>query len=256
MLIILSPAKSLDYETEFKCLDFSEIFFKKDVELLSSQLKKIKLSEIEKMMEVSPKLAELNFARFQNFSKKFDLKNARQAILAFDGDVYEGIDKKNYSPKNFKFAQEHLLILSGLYGILRPLDLIQPYRLEMGLDLRKSSLAKNLGVKNLYEFWGDKISDFLNSQKGETIINLASEEYFGSVNRKKINKKIINIFFKEKKNGALKIIGISSKKARGLMANFVVKNEIKNPQELKKFNLENYRFDAVLSDEENYIFIR
>ncbi len=256
MLIVLSPAKSLDYKTDFKVKESSEILFAENVEKLIQELKKITISEIEKMMGVSQNLAELNFVRFQNFAKKFDLKNSRQAILAFDGDVYDGIEKRQYSVKNFHFAQKNLLILSGLYGILRPLDLIQPYRLEMGLNLQKSSLAQNLGIKNLYQFWGQKISEFINLQPHETLINLASEEYFLAVNRQKIRQKIIDISFKETKGGVLKIVGISAKKARGLMANFVIKNELKNPQDLQEFALENYRFSPELSSAENYIFIR
>ncbi len=256
MLIVLSPAKSLDYETDFKVKESSKILFSENVEKLIKELKKITAPEIEKMMGVSKKLAELNFDRFQNFAEKFDLKNSRQAILAFDGDVYDGIEKQQYAVKNFNFAQENLLILSGLYGILRPLDLIQPYRLEMGLNLQKSSLAQNLGVKNLYQFWDQKISEFINLQRHEILINLASEEYFSAVNRKNIRQKIIDISFKERKGGVLKIVGISAKKARGSMANFVIKNELKNPKDLKDFDLENYRFSSELSSAENYIFIR
>lgn len=250
MLILLSPAKSLDFASSFDCSNFTQPFFAKESEKLIVELKKISSQEIAKMMNISEKLADLNFDRFQNFSKEYNLENARQALLAFDGDVYAGIDKSNFNQKDFDFAQQHLRILSGLYGILKPLDLIQPYRLEMGLNL-KMKIAKNL-----YQFWGDKITDFLNEEKEEVLINLASEEYFSAINCRKINKKIINVSFKEKKNGALKVIGISSKKARGLMTNFSIINKIKDPKQLKEFHLENYRFEKNLSDDLNFIFTR
>ncbi|MFM6973455.1 MAG: YaaA family protein, partial [Alphaproteobacteria bacterium] len=168
------------------------------------------------------------------------------------GDVYDGFDKKNFQPKDYDFAQNHLLILSGLYGLLRPLDLIQAHRLEMGTDFKKF----NFLVKNLCEFWQDKITEMLNKNPQETIINLASQEYFKAVNSKKINKKIIEINFKEKKQGQYKVVGINSKKARGLMANFIIKNKITKPTELQKFKLDNYHFNQELSSKENWVFTR
>ena len=256
MLILLSPAKSLDYESKFTCENFTIPHFAKETEKLALALKKISISEIEKMMGVSKKLAELNFERFKNFEKKFNLKNSRQALLAFDGDVYGEIDKANFSEKDFEFAQKHVRILSGFYGLLKPLDLIQPYRLEMGCELKKSTLAKNLSVKNLYEFWEDKIAEYLDEESEKFVVNLASEEYFAAVNPEKISKKVINISFKEKKGDFLKVIGINAKKARGMMTNFAVKNKISNPQELKDFTESKYRFDKKLSDEGNFVFIR
>jgi hypothetical protein len=260
MIILISPAKSLDFLSSFDCKTHSVCHFAKESEKLIFELKKFSISELEKLMNISKKLAELNFARFQNFEQNFNLKNSRQALLAFDGDVYDGIDKKNFNQGDFAFAQNHLRILSGLYGVLKPLDLIQPYRLEMGTDLKKFPIGKNLNAKNLYEFWGNKISSYLNEQSKELgtqhIINLASEEYFSAINPKIINDKIINIVFKEQKNGALKIIGINAKKARGLMANFVIKNKISNPQHLQDFNQENYHFEKKLSNQSNWIFVR
>jgi hypothetical protein len=247
MIILLSPAKSLDFETKFNCKKHSVASFEKETIELLAVMKKFSIGDLEKLMGISKKLAELNFSRFKNFEKQ----SARQAILAFDGDVYDGIEKKKYSEKDFEFAQNHLRILSGFYGILRPLDLIKPYRLEMGIDLKKSLLKKNL-----YEFWGEKISKNLNGLEKKFIINLASEEYFSVVNSKKISAKIINVIFKEKKNGVLKIIGINAKKARGLMANFAIKNKITEPEKLKNFKEENYKFAKQLSDQLNWVFVR
>jgi len=252
MLILISPAKSLDFESEFHIKNYSLPIFNKEIERLVTDLKKMSVSDLEKIFAVSKKLAELNFERFQKFSKTFTLKNSRPALIAFDGDVYGGIDKKNYTKKDFDFAQNHLRILSGLYGLLRPLDLIQPYRLEMGVDFKKI----NPEIKNLYQFWEDKIVDELANIDCKQIINLASEEYFGAINPKKIKAKIINIIFKEKKLGKLKIVGINAKKARGLMVNFIVKNKITNSKDLKAFKESNYFFDSKLSNEENFIFIR
>jgi len=252
MLILLSPAKSLDFESKFTCKNHSIPHFAKETEKLAAELKKFSISDLEKLMGISKKLAELNFSRFQKFEKKFDLKNSRQALLAFDGDVYAGIEKENFSEKDFDFAQNHLRILSGFYGLLRPLDLMQPYRLEMGTDFKKFKFL----AKNLYEFWGDKISQELENLDEKTIINLASEEYFSAISPKKISKKIVNIIFKEKKSGVLKIVGINAKKARGLMTNFIIKNKITDPQKLKTFCAENYHFAENLSDELNWTFIR
>jgi uncharacterized protein len=252
MLILLSPAKSLDFESKFNCKNHSIPYFSKETQKLAIELKKFSASDLEKLMGISKKLAELNFLRFQNFVEKFDLKNSRQAILAFDGDVYAGIEKEKFSEKDFDFAQNHIRILSGFYGILKPLDLIQPYRLEMGTDFKKFKFL----TKNLYEFWGDKISQELEKSGEQEIINLASEEYFSAINPKKISKKIINIIFKERKNGVLKIVGINAKKARGLMTNFAIKNKIIDSQKLKNFSEENYRFEKNLSDEKNWVFTR
>lgn len=260
MIVLLSPAKSLDYETKFDCSNFTIPHFKTEIAQLIANLKNISAEEIAKLMKISPKLAELNFSRFQNFEDSFDLKNSRQALLAFDGDVYTNIDKQNFTKDDFDFAQNYLRILSGLYGILKPLDLIQPYRLEMGLDLKKSTISETLEAKNLYQFWNDKISIYLNGELKNSdsnyIINLASEEYFSAVKPNLITAKIINISFKEQKGDKLKIIGISSKRARGLMTNFIIKNKITNPEMLKKFSEENYHFEEKLSDDLNFIFTR
>ncbi len=252
MLILLSPAKSLDYDTKFDVENFTIPHFAKETQKLALELKKFSISDLEKLMGISKKLAELNFFRFQNFENEYNLKNSRQSLLAFDGDVYARIDKGNFTKKDFDFAQKTVRILSGFYGVLKPLDLIQPYRLEMGTDFKKFQFLS----KNLYEFWGDKIADYFNDEAGgKMIINLASEEYFSALNLKKVESKIINIAFKEKKGDALKIIGINAKKARGLMTNFAIKNKISNPQDLKEFEEEKYRFEKKLSDESNWIFV-
>jgi cytoplasmic iron level regulating protein YaaA (DUF328/UPF0246 family) len=253
MLILLSPAKSLDYDTKFDVENFTIPHFAKETQKLALGLKEFSISDLEKLMGISKKLAELNFARFQNFENKYNLKNSRQSLLAFDGDVYAGIAKENFTKKDFDFAQKTVRILSGFYGVLKPLDLMQPYRLEMGTDFKKFKFLS----KNLYEFWGDKITDYFNDESsGKSIVNLASEEYFSALNLKKVEPKIINIAFKEKKDDALKIIGINAKKARGLMTNFAIKNKISNPQDLKEFKEEKYRFEKKLSDELNWIFVR
>lgn len=256
MLILLSPAKSLDYESSFICKNYTTPHFAKETEKLILELKKFSVSDLEKLMGISQKLAELNFSRFQNFEKKFDLKNSRQSLLAFDGDVYDGFDKKNLSEKDFKFTQNHLRILSGLYGILKPLDLMQPYRLEMGTNFRNLKFP----AKNLYQFWGDKISDYLDEEVkalgSKQIINLASEEYFAAINPKKISAKIINVAFKEKKGEVLKIVGINAKKARGLMANFVIKDKITEAKDLKGFGEGGYSFAKSLSNDLNWVFTR
>jgi len=243
MLTLLSPAKSLNYETSHH-EGFTLPHFVAETKILAVQLKKFSVPDLEKLMGISKNLAELNHQRFQNFSENFNLENSKQALLAFDGDVYKPIEAEKFSAEDFNFAQKTLRILSGFYGVLRPLDLIQPYRLEMGTNL------------NLYKFWSDKISQHLDLEGSKHIINLASEEYFSVINPKKISAKIINITFKENKDGSYKIIGIYAKKARGLMANFIIKNKITNPQELKKFQSENYQFVKEMSDEMNFVFVR
>jgi hypothetical protein len=248
MLIIISPAKSLDFKSPIKYQKFSEPIFCKESKKLAMELKKFSATSLESLMGISKKLAELNFTRFQNFDKA----QTRQALLAFDGDVYEKIDKTKFTEQDFVFAQNNLRILSGLYGILRPLDLIKPHRLEMGTSFKKFKFIN----ENLYNFWGNKIKQELENHASKTIINLASEEYFSAINSKKITKKIINIFFKERKNNQLKTIAINSKKARGAMTNFVIKNKITDFQKLKNFCEENYCFEESLSNQENYVFIR
>jgi cytoplasmic iron level regulating protein YaaA (DUF328/UPF0246 family) len=248
MLTIISPAKTLDFENDFgKIFSSNPIFFEEKNQLVEA-MKSLKINDLQDLMAISENLAKLNFARFQDFAKQ----PSSQAILAFDGDVYNGFDKKNFNKNDYEFAQNHLVILSGLYGLLRPLDSIQPYRLEMGTDFKKIKFI----CKNLYQFWGDKITLQINKYDDELLINLASNEYFLAINKKICNKKIIDIIFKENKNNQYKIVGISSKIARGLMANFIIKNKINKINDLSEFNLENYQFSKNLSSENQMIFIR
>lgn len=248
MLIVISPAKSLDFDNKFNCKISTKPSFQKESEILAKSMQKLDEKDLESLQEISAKLAELNFTRWKNFEKN----ETRQALLAFDGDVYAGIEKEKYSAKDFEFAQEHLRILSGLYGLLKPLDLIAPYRLEMGTDFRKFKFI----AKNLYEFWGDKITLELTKSKEKELVNLASQEYFSAINLKKLNKKIINIHFKDRKNGALKTVGINSKKMRGLMTNHAILNKIEDVKKLQKFSANDYKFSKENSSENDWVFIR
>jgi len=249
MLAVISPSKTQDFElvqidvfTQTRQIEQSQVL----VDLLKDKTQ----GDIASLMSISDKLSKLNFDRFQTFSTPFTLSNAKQALLAFKGDVYNGIDAPSLSLDDFEFAQGHLRMLSGLYGVIRPLDLIQPYRLEMGTKL------KNSQGKNLYEFWGDQISQVLNEDESEVIINLASNEYFKGIDKKSINAKIINIAFKELKNDTYKIIGIYAKRARGLMVNYMIKNRLTEPELLKDFNVEGYQFRQDMSDDLTWVFTR
>ncbi|RUM75654.1 MAG: peroxide stress protein YaaA [Candidatus Thioglobus sp.] len=249
MLAVISPSKTQDFEpaqisvfTQTRQIEQSQVL----VDLLKDKTQ----DDIASLMSISDKLSKLNFDRFQTFSTPFTLSNAKQALLAFKGDVYNGIDALSLSLDDFEFAQGHLRMLSGLYGVIRPLDLIQPYRLEMGTKL------KNSQGKNLYEFWGDQISQVLNEDESEVIINLASNEYFKGIDKKSINAKIINIAFKELKNDTYKIIGIYAKRARGLMVNYMIKNRLTEPELLKDFNVEGYQFRQAMSDDLTWVFTR
>lgn len=249
MLAVISPSKTQDFEpaqidvfTQTRQIEQSQVL----VDLLKDKTQ----GDIASLMSISDKLSKLNFDRFQTFSTPFTLSNAKQALLAFKGDVYNGIDAPSLSLDDFEFAQGHLRMLSGLYGVIRPLDLIQPYRLEMGTKL------KNSQGKNLYEFWGDQISQVLNEDESEVIINLASNEYFKGIDKKSINAKIINIAFKELKNDTYKIIGIYAKRARGLMVNYMIKNRLTDPELLKDFNVEGYQFRQDMSDDLTWVFTR
>lgn len=250
MLILISPAKTLDYSTpNFK--EFTHPDFPSDIKALVSLMKKKSAGEIADLMHVSDNLAILNEERFKTFQKEFNTENSKQALLAFKGDVYTKIDVDNYSQEEFEFAQKHLRILSGLYGLLKPLDLIQPYRLEMGTRLETKK------GKNLYEYWGTKIAKAINeASSGAPIINLASQEYFKAVDLKTLKTPVVNIHFKEFKNGTYQIIGFFAKQARGMMTDFAIKNRIENPENLKSFTQEGYEFSTQLSEMSNWIFIR
>lgn len=254
MLIVISPAKTLDYETPAKTKTFTLPDYLDDSAELIHRMREFSALDIAELMHVSSKIAELNFDRFEAWNKNFTEKNARQAVLAFKGDVYTGLDAESFSAKDFKFAQSHLRILSGLYGLLRPLDLMQPYRLEMG-----SKLSNERG-KNLYEFWGNTLTDGLNAQlkkiKSEHLINLASNEYFKAVKPKQINGEVITPAFKEYKNGDYKMIGFYAKKARGMLSRYIIQNQLSDIEDIKSFDVEGYKFNKSLSKGNNWVFTR
>ncbi|WP_339753105.1 peroxide stress protein YaaA [Algoriphagus aquimarinus] len=250
MLILISPAKTLDYSSP-NFTESTQPDFQTDTHSLVRIMKKKSAKEIGELMHISENLAELNEERFKTFQKDFTFENSKQALLAFKGDVYTKIDVEEFSKEDFDFAQEHLRILSGLYGLLKPLDLIQPYRLEMGIRL------ENKKGKNLYEFWDKKIAKAINeAAKGQTIVNLASQEYFKAVHLKTLKTPLITIEFKEYKDETYKIVGFFAKQARGLMSNFSIKNRITDPEELKTFNEGGYEYSDKLSDQNNWIFVR
>lgn len=249
MLAVISPSKTQNFDPTGVDV-FTQTRQMAQSGVLVAILKQKNQAEIATLMSISAKLATLNYDRFQTFQTPFTLKNAKQALLAFKGDVYHGIDAPSLSQEDLDFAQQHLRMLSGLYGVVRPLDLIAPYRLEMGTKLA------NAKGKNLYQFWGDKISRVLNEDESEVIINLASNEYFKGIDKTALNAKIINIAFKQLKNDQYKIIGIYAKRARGLMVRFMLKNRLTEPESLKAFKVDGYQFSASLSNELTWVFTR
>ncbi|GMQ54872.1 peroxide stress protein YaaA [Halopseudomonas aestusnigri] len=254
MLMVISPAKTLDYDTPPVIEQSTQPrFVEHSVELIDV-LREKSPQDIAKLMSLSDKLASLNVARYGSWERESTLQNAKQALLAFKGDVYTGLNAEDFSADDFAFAQQHLRMLSGLYGLLRPLDLMQPYRLEMGTKLA------NARGKDLYAFWGERISQWLNedlaAQGDEVLLNLASQEYFGAVKPKALNARIIDTVFKDQKNGQYKIISFYAKKARGLMARYVIKERLQDPEGLKDFNLDGYRFDPASSSENQLVFLR
>lgn len=254
MLIVISPAKTLDYDSAPKTTISTMPDYLEQSQRLINRLRKLSSLDISELMSVSTKIADLNFERYASWKKAFTPKNAKQAVLAFKGDVYTGLDAESFSSADFKFAQKHLRILSGLYGLLRPLDLMQPYRLEMGTKLDTDS------GKNLYEFWGDQITQGLNKQlkaiKSDYLINLASNEYFKSVKPKLINAEIITPVFKDYKGGDYKMVGIYAKKARGLLSRYIIQNKIDDPEALKLFAEEGYKFNKSLTKGNEWVFTR
>ena len=250
MLLLISPAKTLDYSTpHFQ--EFTHPEFTSDIQTLVRVMKKKSASEIGELMHISENLAQLNEERYKTFQKDFNFENSKQALLAFKGDVYTKIEVDTYSKEDFDFAQTHLRILSGLYGLLKPLDLIQPYRLEMGIRLETKK------GKNLYEYWGSKIAKAIKMAAGnQPIVNLASQEYFKSVDQKTLKAKVITIHFKEFKNNSYQIIGFFAKQARGMMTNFAIKNRITDPELLKTFAEEGYEYSNALSTSQDWVFVR
>jgi hypothetical protein len=254
MLIVISPAKTLDFETAPITKIHTQPEFLKESRQLVKQLKEMTPVEVSSLMKISDKLGLQNFVRFNEWKTPFTMNNAKQALLAFKGDVYSGIDAESFSTQDLKFAQKHLRILSGLYGVLRPLDLIQAYRLEMGTSL------ENKQSKGLYEFWASKLTDQINqdlqASKSKHLINLASKEYFKSLQADDINAEIIVPVFKDYKNGRFKIISFFAKKARGQMSAYIIRNRLKDPQELKAFNVDGYKFYKSESNKSNWVFQR
>ncbi len=252
MLIVISPAKTLDYETTPVTDVHSQPDFLNHSAELIEQLRTLSVQDVAELMKLSDKLSSLNVARFESWTPEFTTDNAKQALLAFKGDVYAGMDAETFSAEDFEFAQDHLRILSGLYGLLKPLDLMQPYRLEMG-----TKLANGRG-KDLYQFWGNIITDTLNEQlvSEQVLINLASNEYFKATKAKNISARIITPVFKDWKNGQYKTISFYAKKARGLMSRYIIQNKLENPEQLKDFDLDGYRFADSMSEGDTWTFIR
>lgn len=255
MLVLLSPAKKQDFEKQYPQFETTKPLAHKDAALLVDELKQLKKNQIAKLMGVSDKIADLNYHRFQSFEPtKYNRSNAKQAVFAFMGDAYRSLDADSLTAKQINFLQDHLVILSGLYGYLRPLDLIQPYRLEMKTPLR------NPRGSDLYQFWNDRIAKglekLLKEHNSKTIINLASGEYFKAVSQAIDPKRIITVSFKEKKGGAYKVIGINAKRARGAMTRFIAEHNITQPKKLLDFNRDDYKFNSSLSNDHEYVFVR
>lgn len=254
MLLVVSPAKKLDFESPLATQKFSQPSLLEQSQLLIDDCVKLTPSDIASLMKLSDKLAGLNAARFGQWSTPFTPENARQAILSFNGDVYTGLDAQSFSDDDFDFAQQHFRILSGLYGLLKPLDLMQAYRLEMGCKLGNSR------GDNLYQFWGEIITDELNKalkdNNEDVLINLASTEYFKSVKEKSLNADIITPTFKDWKNGQYKIISFFAKKARGLMARYIIQNKLTAAEQIKEFDLAGYHYNEAMSKGNDWIFTR
>ncbi|RKP57477.1 peroxide stress protein YaaA [Pararobbsia silviterrae] len=256
MIIVLSPAKSLDYETPPHVQQHSLPAFVDHSSELVDTLRALSPASIGSLMSISDPLANLNFQRYQDWTPTFTPANAKQAVLAFNGDVYEGLDARSFADTDLDFAQQHVRILSGLYGVLRPLDLMQPYRLEMGTRL------KNARGKDLYAFWGDRITHALNGELGQrdpmsrALVNLASEEYFKSVRPKSLDAPVITPVFEDFKGGRYKIISFYAKRARGMMARYAVLNRIRHPSALRDFDVDGYAYAPDVSSEQTWVFRR
>ncbi|MBF0287089.1 MAG: peroxide stress protein YaaA [SAR324 cluster bacterium] len=255
MLLIISPSKTLEPSPPV-CPSCTLPVFLDEAEVLSTKLKSFSKEQLARLMKLSPQLAELNFERNQSWSRPFTPQNAKPAVYSFSGDVYTSLDAKNFTESELSFAQSHLRILSGFYGVLRPLDLIQPYRLEMGTSLETSK------GKNLYQFWGNTITEELNrsfqeqSESELVLINLASNEYFKSIALKKLTPAVITPVFKEKKGDTYKVVAVRAKRARGRMTRYIIKNQIRSPESIKSFSEMGYRYHSKLSKKNEWIFCR
>ena len=254
MLMVISPAKTLDYESPLATQRFTQPALLEKSHQLIDVARDLSPAQISSLMSISDKLAHLNAERFNQWQPPFSLENARQAILAFKGDVYTGLQAETFSEDDFDFAQQHLRMLSGLYGLLRPLDLMQPYRLEMGIKL------ENPAAKDLYGFWGslltEKLNEALAEQGDEVLINLASDEYFKAIKPKQLNGQLIKPVFLDEKNGKFKVISFYAKKARGLMSRYAIQNRLTKPEQLKKFAVDGYFFVADESSDSEWVFKR
>lgn len=254
MLILISPAKTLDFDTPSITATYSQPTLLEHSQLLIDQLRQMPPQAIGGLMKLSDKLASLNAARYETWSQPFNPDNAKQAVLAFKGDVYTGLDAQSLTEAQLQYAQQHLGILSGLYGLLKPLDLIQPYRLEMGTRLENPRGA------NLYRFWGDIVTDNVNralaEQGDDLLINLASNEYYKSVQPKRLKARVITPVFKDCKNGQYKIISFYAKKARGLMSRYIIENQLDSAESLQGFDSQGYYFCASESSDNELVFKR
>jgi uncharacterized protein len=254
MLFLLSPAKSLDYDTPLNGQPHTAPLFVKQSKELIDLLRDYSPPQIAELMDLSDKLSSLNVARYAAWSSRATQKNARQAVLAFNGDVYDGLDAKTLRADDLAWAQDHVCILSGLYGVLRPLDLMQPYRLEMGTAL------KGPHGGNLYRFWGSQIADYLNTRlrkdASPVVINLASNEYFKSVDTKVLKGRVVECVFQEYKDGQYKVISFFAKKARGLMARYAIEHKLMTPEQLRHFDVDGYAYTAAESTPDRLVFRR
>ncbi len=252
MLLLISPAKSFDFESLAHTESSSTPDFVEESTRLIKKMGTFSRKKLGALMSISPELAELNVSRYQKWTPQPRREDAKQAMLAFNGEVYRGLNAKEMSEEDLQFAQSHLRILSGLYGVLRPLDLMQPYRLEMGTRLKYYS------YNNLYQFWGDKITKRINEDLNGSncVVNLASNEYYKSVKEAKLKAKVITPIFKDFSNGTYKVLMTYTKNARGVMTNYIIKNRITDPELIKSFGGNGYTYDSAQSDESNWVFVR
>jgi cytoplasmic iron level regulating protein YaaA (DUF328/UPF0246 family) len=254
MLIVISPAKTLDYETPPQTRRKTQPVFLDRSQALVEDIRQLAPDDIRGLMGISDNLAELNHQRYMNWGRPFNLENAKQSVLAFKGDVYTGLDAETMDEEDLAYAQQHLRILSGLYGVLRPLDLMQPYRLEMGLKFANS------GGRNLYDFWGDDITENLNAQldklKSRVLVNLASNEYFKAVKPRQLHGEVITPVFKDLKNGSYRVISFFAKKARGQMARAIIDKRIDEVEKLKRLRIDGYRYNRDESSAREWVFTR
>jgi cytoplasmic iron level regulating protein YaaA (DUF328/UPF0246 family) len=254
MLTLISPAKKLDFAPVAAATPFTEPAFMDDAKVLVKRVRALSRGDLARLMSISDTLAQVNYERFKAFSTPFTPDNAKQAVLAFKGDTYVGLDAETLSRDDLQYAQEHLAILSGLYGLLRPLDLMQPYRLEMGARLDTPRGA------TLYDFWGDRITAMITASTKDhddrTVINLASKEYFKAVNPKELPSRVVTPDFKQEKDGALRPLGMMTKRARGAMARYVIRNRIEDPENIKAFDEDGFRYRPDLSRNDAWLFVK